>query len=53
MLPEIERLIRSFLLPIRCDGHYAVCLDTIRLAFYDQAGTPISDIIKRAIEGAE
>ena len=30
MLPiEIERCIRSYLMPKRCDGHYSVCINRI------------------------
>ena len=36
MLPtEIERLIRSFLMPKRCDGHYALCLHCIKEAYME------------------
>ena len=55
MLPEIERLIRSFLLPKRCDGLYAVCLRCIKDAYFitNEFNLPTKDLISRAKENAD
>ena len=42
MLPvEIQRCIRSFLIPQRCDGRYYECLVGIKLAYEENRECPI------------
>jgi hypothetical protein len=53
MLPEIERLIRSFLIPKRCDGHYALCLQCIKIAYEQTHQFPTSVTVERIIWRAQ
>ena len=42
MLPvEIQRCIRSFLIPQRCDGRYSECLVGIKMAYKENGEYPI------------